>query len=252
MRCRQAQFTEVKTFVSDVERRITKLSDKVQRQGDDWFAVAVEAWHDFVQGYLCGQTKAAQANATRTLQALAYNMPPAGSGGGGHVATSPVSAGGSGGNSGGSRAISGNGGSQAGGVPTGRVGNASGGSKSKLAKMLSFSQQIPCSEDIVGPSLGIKNPTQCQICRQGFHYHGECPLRWARASRPLPGFGLDGLRDSTAWSSTGDPLRKTVRKWIAFLKDQSNFNGADASVSGHSGSPSLADFEAFEARAPKR
>ena len=105
-----------------------------------------------------------------------------------------------------------------------------------------------CSSDIVGDSLGVPGALPCAKCRNGNHYHGECPKLWGGAGTPLPGFAAD-----TDWHKTeNEPLRRVVRAWILFLKDFSNFSNQAPVPAGVPGAPDLAAFEARELVAPKK
>ena len=46
---------------------------------------------------------------------------------------------------------------------------------SKFATILKFRRQIPCSPDVIGRALGDDGSPQRRKCKQGGHYHGECP-----------------------------------------------------------------------------
>jgi hypothetical protein len=62
---------------------------------------------------------------------------------------------------------------------------------------------------------------------------------------------LDGQRVAADWKDN-EPLKRVVKQWVAFLKDTSNFNQKQPFPAGAAGAPSLSDFEARVATAPKR
>jgi hypothetical protein len=72
------------------------------------------------------------------------------------------------------------------------------------------------------------------------HFHGKCPKEWGAAGVALPGFGLDGKRIPAKWSimmTVHEPTQKTVKAWIAFIKDHTNFENNVPVVAGVAGAP---------------
>ena len=114
-----------------------------------------------------------------------------------------------------------------------------------------FGVHIPSSINVIGKNLGISCPVSCKICRQGDHYHGECPVQWAKAGKPLPGFNSDGTRDAKAWKN-GEILQHTVKLWILFLQNKDNFAAGVAIPAGATGAPTLETFKARLPAAPTR
>ena len=80
----------------------------------------------------------------------------------------------------------------------------------------------------------------------------ECPVRWAKAGILLPGFDASGTRDPTAWRRSNEPIKETIRAWIALIKDGSNWTVAVPSKAGIPNAPGLANFEAQLLRAPDK
>jgi hypothetical protein len=118
-----------------------------------------------------------------------------------------------------------------------------------------FRHTIPCTIDIVGNTLGVPHQVACKKCKPTgrCHPHAECPARWAQVTgSPLPGFDADGTRTGGAWFKNKEPIKATIRAWIALIKDHSKWNGAAPVPAGVRGAPSLADFEGQLARAPER
>ncbi len=76
-------------------------------------------------------------------------------------------------------------------------------------------------------------------------------MKWGTSGTALPGFSVDGQRIAAEWKDN-EPLRRVVKQWVAFLKDHSNFNNKHSSPAGAAGAPSLSDFEARVAVAPKK
>ncbi len=103
----------------------------------------------------------------------------------------------------------------------------------------------------MGDSLGVHGAPACSVCNNGDHYHGECPLKWGSSGTALPGFAPDGQRIAADWKDN-EPLKRVVKQWVAFLKDTSNFDQKQPPPAAAAGAPSLADFEARVATAPKR
>ncbi len=102
----------------------------------------------------------------------------------------------------------------------------------------------------MGSSLGVAGAPSCKLCSSGqAHYHGECPLQWGRAGKPLPGFQTDGTRIDTDWNKN-EPIQKTVRAWVKFLSDASNFTVPAPTPAGVAGAPGLAEFKSRVALAP--
>jgi hypothetical protein len=68
----------------------------------------------------------------------------------------------------------------------------------------------------------------------------------------LPGFDADGARTATAWNKNKEPIKSTIRAWIALIKDHSKWNGSAPISAGVHGAPGLAEFEGQLARAPEK
>ncbi len=69
----------------------------------------------------------------------------------------------------------------------------------------------------------------------------------------LPGFALDGKRLLGSWEDKlNEPFKRTVKAWVDFLKDHSNFNNRPPTPAGAAGAPGLTDFEARVPLAPKK
>ena len=61
----------------------------------------------------------------------------------------------------------------------------------------------------------------------------------------LPGFSLDGKRIPAQWNAKAhEPVQKTVKAWVAFLKDHTNFENNAPLVAGVAGAPDLDGFVA--------
>ncbi len=119
-----------------------------------------------------------------------------------------------------------------------------------LAAICVFQQHIPCSPSIVGSSLGVTGAPPCRLCSGGqAHFHCECLLQWGRAGKPLPGFQTDGTRINTEWNNN-EPIQKTVKAWVKFLSDASNFTVPAPTPAGVAGAPGLAEFKSRVALAP--
>ena len=74
-----------------------------------------------------------------------------------------------------------------------------------------------------------------------------------RGSVPLPGFDAAGARVAGAWhAATNEPIRKTVKAWVAFIKDLKNYHDSAPFVAGVPGAPDLASFEVRIAGAPAK
>ena len=118
-----------------------------------------------------------------------------------------------------------------------------------------FRHTIPCTIDIIGNTLGVPHQVACRKCKPvgRCHPNAECPARWAQVTgSPLPGFDADGTRTASAWCKNKEPIKATIRAWIALIKDHSKWNGTAPVPAGVRGAPSLADFEGQLARAPEK
>ena len=102
-----------------------------------------------------------------------------------------------------------------------------------------------------GTLLESAAPLPAKKCGSGTNYHGECPKEWGAVGIALQGFGLDGLRIETEWHSKDqEPLQKTVKAWVAFLKDHKNFENTVPIAAGVVGAPDLDGFTAHIPAAP--
>ncbi len=110
---------------------------------------------------------------------------------------------------------------------------------------------LHCSAEIVGTTLGVAGAPSCARCRKGFHFNGECPQVWGKAGHPLPGFDASGERIASAWHSpSNERIKKTIRPWVDFIKEDKNYTKFPPSTAGVPGAPDLASFEARVAAAP--
>ncbi len=67
----------------------------------------------------------------------------------------------------------------------------------------------------------------------------------------LPGFSLDGKHIPAQWDTKAhEPIQKTVKAWVAFLKDHTNFENNAPLVAGVAGAPDLDGFVAQALVAP--
>jgi hypothetical protein len=118
-----------------------------------------------------------------------------------------------------------------------------------------FRRTIPCTIDIVSNTLGVPHQGACRKCKPAgrCHPHAECPTRWSQVTGSnLPGFDADGARIATAWHKNKEPIKATIRAWIALIKDHSKWNGTAPVPAGVRGAPSLTDFERQLAQAPEK
>ena len=69
---------------------------------------------------------------------------------------------------------------------------------------------IPCSAVVVGKGLGkVQAPkTKCPTCNLDGHWRVDCPVAWANAGKPLPGFSSRGGRLKGAFTD-GNPTKDT-------------------------------------------
>jgi hypothetical protein len=251
---RQTQATDLKVFLADIGARITDASKAESASSGG----ATAAWFDFLSGWLSRSDadlvepdsiqKVAQASSSTASPGTVgvSSTPPRASPSAAGIQRSPKasSAGqAGGGGSGGAKSSgsSGGGGADGGAVPR----------KLPVWRICKFKINIPCSADIVGDALGVTGVATCSVCNNGEHYHGECPLKWGDSGTALPGFNMSGQRIAAEWKDN-EPLKKVVKQWVTFLKDHSNFNNQPPLPSGAAGAPSLSDFEARVAVAPKK
>ena len=104
-----------------------------------------------------------------------------------------------------------------------------------------FQRNFPVSQAIIGATLGVISAPQCKICARSDHYHCECLQEWGRIGQPLPGFARDGTRIGNMWhSKSNEPLQKTMKAWVAFLSDMSNFAIPSPLPAEVAGTPTLA------------
>ena len=241
---RTVQQAELKVFLADVNARVTFASKQRSPDGQSPTQRAVAAWYDFLDGWLgnidkelvrpealrlmtCGPTVGTPSTPPPP-QAAAARAPAAGT-------TTPAP----------KRQATGSGGSVApaagsSGIPT-------------RGRTCSFQRNFPVSPTIIGTTLGVISAPQCKICARSDHYHGECPQEWGRIGKPLPGFARDGTRIGNMWhSKSNEPLQKTMKAWVAFLSDTSNFAIPSPLPAEVAGAPTLADFQARVATAPAK
>jgi hypothetical protein len=258
---REAQSEELRVFLVECSTRITEASkDRSARPNS-----ATASWIDFLGGWLSkvdtdlvDPESLDQAARTTTrpllgpttpyqtpMQTPFYNQGPA-------TGAAPPATGG-GGNSGAGRGTGGkgagnSGGGQGAGGATGAV------TRGALSNMLLFRKHMPCSGEIIGTTLGVNSAAPpCKKCNVGNHYHGECPVWWGSNGTALPGFDIHGQRIPGDWhGSSNEPLKKTMKAWVAFLEDHSHFNNAAPTPAGVAGAPDLARFQARVLTAPVR
>ncbi len=123
------------------------------------------------------------------------------------------------------------------------------------AQLQEFRRTIPCSIDVLGNTLGVAQTFRCRHCRPSgrFHHSSECPQRWNKAiGSPMPGFLADGSRDEAQWRQKKEPIKATIRAWIALLSDPAPWNGTLPISAGVSGAPNLDDFQRQLALAPEK
>ena len=243
---RMAQLAELKVFLADVNARVTFASKQRMSDGQTPTQRAVAAWFDFLDGWLgnidkelvrpealrltAGGPAASTPNALPPPQAAVTRTNTVTTG-----ATTPAA----------KRQAAGGGGS-------GTVASSS-SSLPTRGRTCSFQRNFPVSPTIVGATLGVISAPQCKICTLSDHYHGECPLECGKIGKPLPGFTRDGTRIGSMWhSKSNEPLQKTMKAWVAFLSDMSNFVIPSPLPAEVAGAPTLADFQARVATAPAR
>ena len=235
---REAQSLELQVFLTEISNRITAASNSVKAtQGG-----ATAAWIDFIHGWLSNEDSDLVEPAS--LEAANAALPPAPTSA--PPTTPPVgdSA------SKGKNTLPG----PSGGGAVGIAGsNGGAGAPSQQTKIFRFRRSIHCSADIVGTTLGTTGAPQCSRCHKGNHYNAECPAHWGGAGCTLPGFDADGARVASAWhAATNEPIRKTVKAWVAFIQDLKNYHDRAPFVAGVPGAPDLASFEARVAGAPAK
>ena len=105
----------------------------------------------------------------------------------------------------------------------------------------------------MGTTLGVTGAPICAKCQKGSHFNGECPSTWGAAGFPLPGFDASGNRIDSEWNvPSNEPIRKTIRAWVAFLKEPKTFRNPPPIAAGVAGAPDLAAFEGRVATAPAK
>ena len=253
---RKVQESELSIYLTDLSQRV---NDAAQKSTDSATQHATAAFIDFLDGWM-NKTDAAQirpeslqqaatsaASATPAPQATVRGATASGTSGGAPAnksarttASSSTSAGGGSGSGSGSGGGGGKGASQ---TPRSTTPSKS------LSRICVIQQNIPCSPHVVGNTLGVAGAPPCKICGLGAHYHGECPQAWGSLGINLPGHQADGSRTVGEWNKN-EPIQKTVKAWIKFLSDPSNFNGSHPSPAGVAGAPSLAKFQARVSAAP--
>ena len=249
---RKVQESELSIYLADLSQRV---NDAAQKTTDSATQHATAAFIDFLDGWM-NKTDVAQirpeslqqaatltATATPAPQPTTQGTTTSGASGGTPAnktarttASSSASAGGSGGSSGGGG--------------KGAAQTLRGASPGKsLGKMCVIQQNIPCSPHVIGNALGVAGAPPCRICGLGAHFHGECPQAWGSLGINLPGHQADGSRTAGEWNKN-EPIQKTVKAWVKFLSDPSNFNGSRPSPAGVPGAPTLAKFQARVSTAP--
>ena len=166
-------------------------------------------------------------------------------GGGGNTSGTPRAGGGSG--------VQGGGGGGGGGRAADGAGTPPQGQPA--TSHFSFRRTIQCTIDIVGNTLGVPHQVACKKCKPAGRCHppAECPARWHQVTgSALPGFDADGARTAGAWFRNKEPIKSTIRAWIALIKDHSKWNGSAPVPAGVHGAPGLAEFEGQLARAPEK
>jgi hypothetical protein len=244
---RETQALELKILLADLGQRITDATKHKDQSGAA--ALATASWIDFLDGWLTKSDKSLVSAeslelASAAATAAAPQQTPGFSGGASGAAgsTSPgtkaprtatAHSPGSGGGSAASNGFI---------TPLGKL---------PLRRICVFQQNIPCSVEIVGDTLGVPGAPPCTRCGKGNHFHGECPTEWGKLRRPLPGFLDDGSRIDKAWNKN-EPIQRTVTAWTKFLQDKSNFKNRIPEVAGVPGAPDLADFQARVPGAPAK
>jgi hypothetical protein len=236
---REAQSLELHVFLTEISNRITAASNSVKAtQGG-----ATAAWIDFIHGWLSNEDSDLVEPAS--LEAANATLPPAstpapsltpstGDSAGKGKSTPPSS------NGGGAAGGAGNGGGVI--VPPGQG-----------RHIFRFRRSIHCSADIVGATIGTVGAPTCTKCNKSKHYNAECPESWATAGYILPGFDAAGNRVVGAWhTAPNEPIKKTVKAWVAFIKDLKNYHDRSPAIAGVPGAPDLASFEARVAGAPAK
>ena len=141
---------------------------------------------------------------------------------------------------------------------TGRAGTSSGGTPAGgpvNRAQQEFRRTIPLSIDVLGNTLGVAQAHRCKTCKPlgRMHHSSECPQRWHRViGSPMPGFLPDGTRDETQWRQKKEPIKATIRAWIALLSDPAPWNGTLPITAGVSGAPNLEDFQRQLLLAPEK
>ena len=261
-RRRQTQSAELKVFIADLSRRIT---DTTRREHSDASVATVQAtaaWFDFLDGWMGNIDKELVRPATLrqtsgVLPTPAPTSAPVSHYGGSTPGTGPqgppnkrAAVGNTPGGGGGGGALGGGGGGGAagGGTP------APGSSVVSRGRMCVFQRNFPCSTSIVGSTLGVTAAPPCKLCALSNHFHGECPKEWAsKLGKVLPGFAADGTRVPSMWQAkSNEPIQSTVRAWVKFLSNSSNFVVPKPLPAEVAGAPTLADFQARVATAPAK
>ena len=246
---RLTQEQAVATFMDGVTKRITREATSAPTSHRALCSVLM--WQEFLGGWMAPSFSPAHCEDLQLRWQRLQQGDPARSGlshgaAGSASATaqggSPSTAVGSGGDGGGAGHASNTGGS----TPTA-------GSGARQAQ--EFRRTIPCSIDVLGNTLGVVQTYKCRTCKPPgrFHHGAECPQRWNKVvGSPMPGFLADGSRDETQWRQKKEPIKSTIRAWIALLSDPIPWNGALPIPAGVSGAPNLDDFQRQLALAPEK
>ena len=131
-----------------------------------------------------------------------------------------------------------------------RHGKAGGGAATTSTVRCRKGVHFPCSKSILGPKLGVQCSAvgQCRFCKKTGHWAGECPIEWASAGQPFPGYSPNGKRYREDWDVNKNPKQECIKAWVKFLKSKKRFpNGGIAALEPRA--PALSDFEAWVGQA---
>jgi hypothetical protein len=256
---RKVQEAELSVYLADLSQRV---NDAAQKATDSATQHATAAFIDFLDGWM-NKTDVAQIRpeslqqaassalaVTPTSFSTSQGAPTSGASGGAsatksaRTTASPLTS------TGGSGPTGGSSGSSGGGKGVAQTTRSASAGK-PLGRLCVIQQHIPCSPHVVGTTLGVAGAPTCRICTLGAHFHGECPQAWGSLGISLPGHQADGSRTAGEWCKN-EPIQKTVKAWVKFLSDQSNFNGSRPSPAGVPGAPTLAKFQARVPTAPAK
>ena len=241
--CRASQSDTISTLFDELTRRVNTVVSATQDDKKTQCAVAM--YHEFVSSWMSPVYSPSTSDELEELwKRLSQARSSLSSGGGGAGPADRKAS---------RTVIGGDGSGQP--TPAGGAASAGGGTTDgQRTGKFTFRQTIPSSIDIVGNTLGVAHSSRCSVCQPAgrFHHPSECPVRWAKAGILLPGFDASGTRDPTAWRRSNEPIKETIRAWIALIKDSSNWTAAVPSKAGIPDAPGLANFEAQLLRAPDK